>query len=1274
MKRFLFTLITLISFVPTFANHVRGGVITYKHLTGKKYEVYVAIWRDCAGIQLSHSNVQILNDTFGIIGTISSQTKVSVKDISLTDSLGSCGATNRCYGSSSVLGFEEHLWKMTVDFSVYSPHCEFYLTWTQSNRSQSVTTGSANQNFFMDTYINLCHDSLPRSVLRSNPPDFTILHNNDYSFTPAFYSESDYFDSLSYELAPALNYMNTSVTYSGNYHPTRPLTFFGFPNSNLTWPAGLRINAQTGTLMFRPTQVNQMGPIAILYKGWRKVNDTMRLVGYNRLDYSPVIISGNGSFPLYNLNVTERIFDVCEGSTFCKEFSIDANGDSLFMEYLTRNPRISLDSNGWYPDSIGFKVCFSPDSSDKDRPDNLIFLNIYRSACPYMRRHTLQLKFNVIPAPDSSKKPAWHTERSCNILSLYAIDSASSGKPIFIKGHNASSYINDTAIINLQASDTGWFKYQVMQDWTGCQLVFEDSVYIEQVYDFKLSPFIPYKPCFNSDLSFTGNASGGIGVQEWLWSDSTTSDSFSLTITNDTSFWVYALDSSGCTFRDTFSLRMNDTLFTQTPQISICTELPNSPVSLLVNANGGTLPYTVEWVGVGTGNNSSFYPPMADTSLLMKLTDSVGCIEYDTLELKRYVPHYPISINDTSGCYLGDIQLKVLNKVNHGTYQWNGVMPADSIQYFPPVGNSTRYLKYTDSLGCITSDSVNIYNHRNPVVQLPNDTVLCNSSTLQIDVRAFDGKRPYSYNWVPLTSTTDSFIVSNFTKSSIVYVEVNDSNGCEGRDSMNIVIDGIPQISGNSPYNYCRNNGSFNLSSISGSLNGIWIGPSVYQNNGNYYFDAQLHNAGSYSFRFESQNNAGSCVASDSLLLYLLNPPAISTTNDTNVCIGDSIYIKANHAGTGTLNYYWNFSVVPGIDSIVLVVMHDSLIHVKVTDANGCSSEDTTQVKAVAFPNAHLLSPSIDSICNNLPVWVEIDTNGLGANGWVQTIPANLNGTFLLVDRDTSIRVITTNAVGCISDSNWHFRSLASPQISIVDTQYSCADVPVINLLPWAGPAGGMWYSPSAIIQSGNFISASADTGFNKLYYAATANGCTSVDSLLLYLEQAPTVAFTADSTQGGAPLQVKFTNQSTGTHQYYFTWYFGDGDSSQQEHPVHQYSNPGVYPVSLEIDGNYCHGHLTRNNFIWVDSSGGVGIDFSDGNLIRVYPNPGNGTFFIEGLKGGESFKAYSMEGKELEVFVQLLNSGLYKIQFPEFAQGVYQLKVSSASGASYVLSIVIE
>ena len=62
---------------------------------------------------------------------------------------------------------------------------------------------------------------------------------------------------------------------------------------------------------------------------------------------------------------------------------------------------------------------------------------------------------------------------------------------------------------------------------------------------------------------------------------------------------------------------------------------------------------------------------------------------------------------------------------------------------------------------------------------------------------------------------------------------------------------------------------------------------------------------------------------------------------------------------------------------------------------------------------------------------------------------------------------------------------------------------------------------------------------------------------------------FTSDVTTGLAPLDISFTDLSTGNTNAWL-WDFGDGTTSTERNPVHTYTAPGYFSVSLTVSLNY--------------------------------------------------------------------------------------------------------
>jgi PKD repeat protein/subtilisin family serine protease len=100
-----------------------------------------------------------------------------------------------------------------------------------------------------------------------------------------------------------------------------------------------------------------------------------------------------------------------------------------------------------------------------------------------------------------------------------------------------------------------------------------------------------------------------------------------------------------------------------------------------------------------------------------------------------------------------------------------------------------------------------------------------------------------------------------------------------------------------------------------------------------------------------------------------------------------------------------------------------------------------------------------------------------------------------------------------------------------------------------------------------------------------------------------PKAMFQATPLSGQTPLQVSFTNQSTGniTHT---TWDFGDGTSSTEQNPVHIYQRVGSYTVSLTVQGADGSHTETKAAYITVTALAQEEITPEEGGAVEFTLN----------------------------------------------------------------------
>ncbi|MDW5549989.1 PKD domain-containing protein, partial [Methanosarcina sp.] len=97
---------------------------------------------------------------------------------------------------------------------------------------------------------------------------------------------------------------------------------------------------------------------------------------------------------------------------------------------------------------------------------------------------------------------------------------------------------------------------------------------------------------------------------------------------------------------------------------------------------------------------------------------------------------------------------------------------------------------------------------------------------------------------------------------------------------------------------------------------------------------------------------------------------------------------------------------------------------------------------------------------------------------------------------------------------------------------------------------------------------------------AAGSNTVTKTEHIKVTAK--PVANFTSSATSGKAPINIKFTDTSTGKPAVW-KWSFGDGTSSTQQNPTHKYSKAGTYTVILTVKNAISSNTVTKTDYIKV-------------------------------------------------------------------------------------------
>lgn len=153
---------------------------------------------------------------------------------------------------------------------------------------------------------------------------------------------------------------------------------------------------------------------------------------------------------------------------------------------------------------------------------------------------------------------------------------------------------------------------------------------------------------------------------------------------------------------------------------------------------------------------------------------------------------------------------------------------------------------------------------------------------------------------------------------------------------------------------------------------------------------------------------------------------------------------------------------------------------------------------------------------------------------------------------------------------------------------------------------------------------------------------------------------FTADVLSGNAPLEVAFTDGTTGGDITSWSWDFdGDGaEDSNEQNPTFIYNDGGSFDVTLTVtnadDEEYT---MTKEAFIAVS---GVGVEDIENAGIECFPNPATDVINVKSVNAIESIKIFNLNGQMMYVD-HVVNNLTQSVNISNFDEGVYFIQIQT-------------
>ena len=683
-----------------------------------------------------------------------------------------------------------------------------------------------------------------------------------------------------------------------------------------------------------------------------------------------------------------------------------------------------------------------------------------------------------------------------------------------------------------------------------------------------------------------------------------------------------------------------------TPLASIPTTTPTqcnaSNGSAQVQISGGTGAYSYNW---NNGQNSNTATGLTTGNYTVTVSDVNGCTLSSTLVVNGLPGPSIDNVSTSNALCFGAANGSAQAQVSSGSAPYNYTWSNGSNT---PTANGLNAGNYavtvTDNFGCTDAD---VFTIQEPQVlsatTQPIQMVSCfGGNDGSANTNAVGGTSPYAYTW----STGANTITANNLPAGTYSVIITDQNGCTEVQSTTITEPTILTLTQNSATMvscFGGSNGAVQYAANGGTspYQYLWSNGITTANNTNL-------TAGNYTIVL---TDAKGCTSTSSVnisqpTLLAFNPSAITNVNCFNGNNGQATV--SSNGGVAPYTYQWS----NGSANATLQNLIAGNYSVTVTDANGCTSNQTIQVTQ---PTAIAIQP----IVNGIPCFgmsnasINIATSGgVGpysyswSNGSVSNVISTIpQGIYTVQILDAHL---------CPFDTTFTIIEPTALQASVNHPDTICIGQSTSLVATVSGGTAGYNYLWNTNHTASNI---SVNPSVNNLYsvLVTDANGCTKTVSnipVLVFPALSINMTVTEDSICEGESTALAAIAAGGNGGPYTYTWNaigtnvngfnsspdstfvysvsLSDGctvlePSTQQLVIVHPLPIVNFTPIDQKgcnpVTVNFTSTSITTNgaNYVW---NFGDGFDGNGNNISHTYVEDGtyDVSLFVTDIYGCES------------------------------------------------------
>jgi len=511
----------------------------------------------------------------------------------------------------------------------------------------------------------------------------------------------------------------------------------------------------------------------------------------------------------------------------------------------------------------------------------------------------------------------------------------------------------------------------------------------------------------------------------------------------------------------------------------------------------------------------------------------------------------------------------------------------------PVTLTGTYVLLVTDANGCTDTDSIDVTVTGLEDMAQADDVEVCLFDTVDLEGSAVDGLVPHTFMWTPplyLDPPSGVGATVEFTYSlplsadtTFAYtLTVTDAYGCADTTLVHVTVHPLPVVLVGPDTSLCAYDPPFGLTGD--PLGGTWAPSATVDPS------ALAFGPNTFEYTFTDING---CTNTDDLIVNVNEVPVAGISAPDTACVNASIsFINQTACPTCiSIDHLWDFGDNSPF-STQASPQHtyaDTGLYVVTLIAGsgfGCSDTATHTIRIIKAPEVGFtftpesgcgpLEVELVNTSQGLPItylWniESFGTSSLENPGPIVFPAAPCDSTYYTITLSASNQCGVVSAVDSVK-----VYSPPQPLLTVsADTVCSPFTIEAYNetVCAWATTYGwnfgdGTVSSSQSLLVSNVYTADSLPETYPLTLSASNVCGSVSVTHNIVVYPNTVTAFFNTAPLVGCEPLPVQFDQSLLGIT--FWSWAFGDGNTSVEEDPLHVYENAGTYVVTL-IVSNGC-------------------------------------------------------------------------------------------------------